>query len=266
MTQPHEQAIYPGECSLLWPYDPWAKCPVSPLVSVRNITLRNITINSPRQSPGLLLGSPSNPMKNITFDNVVVNHPGLWPWGTDYYKCEGVEDFHTKGGTQPAPQCNAYSVMDVHGVEVSTTWLQNLEGIPGLHKYLGLIQCLKLNQIQNDLMLSTEPETPASFKGQEYDIYQNIQHHRGIHSSKKTAVTTLSLEQSVELLQNMVLWACVILFIWCLYDLCDIYMHKANVPKTGPARRSKRLQKKHKGDQDMDDMPKDMTPRKRRTR
>ena len=72
-------------CSLLWPQDPLAKCPVSPNYNLTNIVLRDITINSPKTSPGVLWGNLSNPM-DITFDNVVVNGPGPDPFGDAF--CE----------------------------------------------------------------------------------------------------------------------------------------------------------------------------------
>eukprot|EP01084_Bolivina_argentea_P063298 115620_1 len=76
-----QQAGYKESCSLLWPTDPFAKCPVPSNMDFVNITLRNITINSPKQSPGVILGNTTNPMRHIVFDGVVVNNPGTKPWG-----------------------------------------------------------------------------------------------------------------------------------------------------------------------------------------
>merc|ERR1712228_160546 len=101
-----QQAIYHGQCSLLWPQNPFSKCPVTPLIKWVNITLRNILINSPKQSPGVILGNNVNPMENITFDNVLVTNPGKRPWGNDFYKCQGTKNFIVKSGTDPAPPCN----------------------------------------------------------------------------------------------------------------------------------------------------------------
>lgn len=70
-----------------------------------NITLRNITINDPKISCGVILGNSSTPMENIVFDNVRVNNPGLKPWGKDYYKCEGVAVGIATGNTWPVPPC-----------------------------------------------------------------------------------------------------------------------------------------------------------------
>ena len=102
-----QQAIYHDQCSLLWPYVPFSKCPVSVNVSWDNITLKDIIINNPKHSPGVILGNTSNPMNHITFDHVMVNNPGNRPWGKDYYKCEGVTNFMATNGTYPVPKCSS---------------------------------------------------------------------------------------------------------------------------------------------------------------
>ena len=68
-----------------------------------NIVLRNIFINNPVNSPGVLMGNTTYPMHNITFDNVVITNPGTEPFGTNYY-CEGIEGYAT-GNTSPVPPC-----------------------------------------------------------------------------------------------------------------------------------------------------------------
>lgn len=100
-----QQAIYDDQCSLLWPQDPFAKCPITAGITWVNITLRNIVINNPKQSPGVILGNSTNPMQNIIFDNVLVNNPGDKPWGNLYYKCEGVASGIALNGTYPVPPC-----------------------------------------------------------------------------------------------------------------------------------------------------------------
>eukprot|EP00660_Eupelagonema_oceanica_P007966 gene7966-15690_t len=70
-----QQAIYSGACSLLWPSTPGTSCPVPPQHDWRNIVLRDITINNPKMSPGVVIGNAKNPMQGIVFDNVVVNNP-----------------------------------------------------------------------------------------------------------------------------------------------------------------------------------------------
>ncbi|CAF0775861.1 unnamed protein product [Adineta ricciae] len=99
-----QQAGYKEACSLLWPFVPKTPCPVPIGITWNTIVLRNITLNGPQLSPGVILGNSSNPMLNILFDNVYVNKPGLLPWGTKYYACEGVEGI-AEGNTQPPPPC-----------------------------------------------------------------------------------------------------------------------------------------------------------------
>ena len=99
-----QQAGYKDACSLLWPFVPEATCPVPVGITWKNIVLRNITVNGPHLSPGVILGNLSNPMLDVVFDNVVVNKPGLLPWGERYYACAGVEGT-AQGGTHPAPPC-----------------------------------------------------------------------------------------------------------------------------------------------------------------
>jgi hypothetical protein len=99
-----QQAGYKHACSLLWPFIPGTSCPIPIGINWNNITLRNITINGPHLSPGVILGNASNPMLNILFDNVIVTKPGMHPWGDEYYACEGVEGT-AQGNTHPYPPC-----------------------------------------------------------------------------------------------------------------------------------------------------------------
>ena len=101
-----QQAVYTGACSLLWPEVPFEKCPVPSQVTWQNIKLVNVTVNNPRQSPGVILGNITNPMMNVTFVNVVVNNPGKRPWGSDFYCCDGVNGTAI-GDTNPKPPCFA---------------------------------------------------------------------------------------------------------------------------------------------------------------
>ena len=70
------------------------------------MTLRNITINSPKGNPGVILANNSAAMKNVVFDNVVVNNPSTTKtkWGTNYY-CHGVNHGVAMGKTSPVPPC-----------------------------------------------------------------------------------------------------------------------------------------------------------------
>eukprot|EP00957_Ditylum_brightwellii_P062995 4780789-Ditylum_brightwellii.AAC.1 len=57
-------------CSICWPFLPGAKCRGQPNSAYRNITLRNISINQPKQGAGVLLADDTFPMTDVTFDNV----------------------------------------------------------------------------------------------------------------------------------------------------------------------------------------------------
>jgi polygalacturonase len=91
-------------CSIFWPQLPVANCHVPADGLYRNITLRNITINNPKEGPGLIYGNETNPMQNIIFDNVIVNNPGSKPFGEDYF-CQNVQGGIAMGNTQPVPSC-----------------------------------------------------------------------------------------------------------------------------------------------------------------
>jgi hypothetical protein len=71
-----------------------------------NIVLRNITINDPEGSPGVIMTNSSNPIKGLVFDNVVVKNPGSEPFGDDYYYCDGnMDGASASGATWPVPNC-----------------------------------------------------------------------------------------------------------------------------------------------------------------
>jgi len=102
---PAQEADSYKACSLVWPEVPLSKCPPPPTtMKFENITLRNIRIISPTQSPGVVLGNPTSPMKNVVFQNVVVTDPGKSPWGDKFYKCEGVDGV-ADNATVPKPPC-----------------------------------------------------------------------------------------------------------------------------------------------------------------
>eukprot|EP00939_MAST-03C_sp_MAST-3C-sp1_P000892 g892.t1 len=88
-------------CSLCWPTMGECRGPTGALY--KNITLRNITINSPKKSPGVLIASATDPMQHIVFDDVVVNNPGSKPF--DGYHCENVQGGVALGKTSPVPSC-----------------------------------------------------------------------------------------------------------------------------------------------------------------
>lgn len=95
----------PNPCSLCWPGDPKAQCNCPVGGSYRNITLRNITVNNPKLSPGVIMANASNPMTGVVFDGVRVNSPGEKPWGNKFYACEGVSNGLAIGDTYPIPPC-----------------------------------------------------------------------------------------------------------------------------------------------------------------
>ena len=92
-----------GPCSLCWPSWPGSQCNAPLGAQYSNITLRNITINSPAKSAGVLIANISNPMNRILFDNVVVNDPADTPFEDGYY-CVNVNGVAT-GNTSPVPPC-----------------------------------------------------------------------------------------------------------------------------------------------------------------
>ena len=120
-----QQAIYPGACSLFWPDTPGTSCPMTPNVSIADVTLRDVLIKSPSNSPGVLVGNHDRPMRNITFDNVTVLASGadkpLSPWGDAHYACYGVVGGIATGGTTPQPPCfNGNCVRDGQCISQAT--------------------------------------------------------------------------------------------------------------------------------------------------
>lgn len=99
-----QQAAFKGACSLLWPFILNGSCPIPSGITWKNITLRNITIDSPRISPGVIIGNETRPMTEILFDDVVVLNPGMNPWKTNFYACSNVQGI-AEGNTVPIPPC-----------------------------------------------------------------------------------------------------------------------------------------------------------------
>ena len=63
---------HPNPCSLCWPMTPGSKCHVVPKNKFRNITLRNVRMNNPQMSPGVLYGSHVDTIDDVVFENVQV--------------------------------------------------------------------------------------------------------------------------------------------------------------------------------------------------
>lgn len=104
-------------CSLCWPK--WQASELGPLCLTcseatcagpergyyENVTLRNIFINNPKMSAGVVIAHPNAPMKNVVFDNVVVTNPAPEPFGDDHYHCENAGNAVATGNTWPVPAC-----------------------------------------------------------------------------------------------------------------------------------------------------------------
>lgn len=116
MDEPEQYAIWIGPaqqsdsanlcaahpCSICWPETPLSVCNVPP-ATYKDITLRNITVNSPAKSPGLIFANSTTPMQNIIFEDVKFTNPQTSPF-SDYYYCKNVQGI-AKGSTWPIPPC-----------------------------------------------------------------------------------------------------------------------------------------------------------------
>lgn len=94
-----------GPCSVCWPTVPGTHCNAPSNAHYTNVTLRNITINNPKQSAGVLIANTDSPMQNVVFDNVVVNNPAQHPFGDAQYYCDGGANGVAMGSTRPVPPC-----------------------------------------------------------------------------------------------------------------------------------------------------------------
>ena len=106
--QQHEPGSDLGsKCALDYPITD--HCPTQGCATFSDITLRNVTVNDPLLSPGVVLGNASNPMRNIVFDGVKVAFSkdplrGAYPWGRKYL-CQHAE-VKSIGGTTPPVECS----------------------------------------------------------------------------------------------------------------------------------------------------------------
>lgn len=104
--QQHEpHSALEGKCGLDYPFG-HASCPTQGCVTFANITLRDVRIEQPALSPGVVLGNASNPMRNITFEDVRTTFgpgkaDGRVPWGRAY-RCEHAA-VRSVGTTDPKP-------------------------------------------------------------------------------------------------------------------------------------------------------------------
>lgn len=95
--QPHNSGT---GCSFFYPL-PGQKCPTNPNVTVRDITLRNVTIHGGLLSPGILICNETNPCTNIVFDNVNVYNMSIWPV-KDGYLCENFKGYAINSNIVPS--------------------------------------------------------------------------------------------------------------------------------------------------------------------
>ena len=94
------------DCALAYPI--YKACPTQGCVDFRNITLRNVSVESPLISPGVILGNSTNPME-VTFDGVRVSFAGdvvpPFPFGKQY-RCNGTSLTLVPGSVNsPLPRC-----------------------------------------------------------------------------------------------------------------------------------------------------------------
>jgi len=108
IDQPKQWSVWIGPaqqtgqpCSLLWP-NHHGSCKMSGQMTWSNIVLRNVTIISPKQSPGVIIGNDTNPIQGLVFENVVVTNAGSKPF-SGYY-CQNT-DITTDKSTVPVPNC-----------------------------------------------------------------------------------------------------------------------------------------------------------------
>ena len=96
----------PHPCSICWPTDPFAKCNAPVGGRFKNVTLRRVTVNSPKMAPGVLIAPSTHPATDITFDSVVINDAPTrhGVHGSEYFKCENFQGVAV-GSTSPVPPC-----------------------------------------------------------------------------------------------------------------------------------------------------------------
>ena len=102
-----QQQDQPGDknggtgCSFLYPLK-GQKCPTQPLVTIRDISLVNITFKNPWLTgvPGVIHGDHKNPFQNIVFDNVQTS--GLFVL-EKHFICDGASG--TSKNSNLVPSC-----------------------------------------------------------------------------------------------------------------------------------------------------------------
>eukprot|EP00948_MAST-09A_sp_MAST-9A-sp1_P003104 g3104.t1 len=106
---PAQEADSKGACSLLWPTVNLShSCPPPPTtMKIANITLNDVLITNPKQSPGVIFGNPKTPIQNVVFNNVVVTptDKSKKPWKEKFYFCKGIANGRADQSTNPVPPC-----------------------------------------------------------------------------------------------------------------------------------------------------------------
>lgn len=86
--QPHEDGT---PCSFFYPL-PGTECITDPLVTIQNITLKNVNIYGGVLSPGIMICNATNPCTNFVFDNVNVYNRSFFPVKQGYL-CEHISGY-----------------------------------------------------------------------------------------------------------------------------------------------------------------------------
>ena len=95
--------LLPG-CSFIYPLCN-TSCPTDPQVTVRDVTLRNVTVFNSLLSPGVIIHNATNPGTNFLFDGVNFVNASKWP--VDGFWC-----LNTQGvarNSSPFPPCFSHS-------------------------------------------------------------------------------------------------------------------------------------------------------------
>lgn len=97
--QQHQPAREGTGCSFFYPL-PGQDCPTDPLVTIQNITLRNVDIYGGVLSPGIMICNATNPCTNLIFDNVNVYNRSLFPVEKGYL-CENFSGYARNSNLVP---------------------------------------------------------------------------------------------------------------------------------------------------------------------
>ena len=111
--EPHEDLG--GACPLEYPIGN-TPCRTQGCATFENITLKDVFIEDPLTSPGVILGNSTNPMKNIVFENVTMKVPlrnmafhGRLPFHQKHFPYSGIFQCENAIGTckgcSPMPGC-----------------------------------------------------------------------------------------------------------------------------------------------------------------